>query len=168
MSMYHMQICTFVYTCGLYFSCLCDSVTFFRVSPFVGVHLQNDKPVLSPPHSHHLSSVCSGLVFQTQATITAGMTGQCSPLPVPSISVLNSQRWCYRHRPPCQTVYMKAGYPNLGSCACIQVPYLFESHFSSIKFILSDQSYYQLSLYLSLLSVWIRKKNLSFHCNHIL
>lgn len=30
-SVYHMQICTFVHTCELYFSCLCVSVTYFRV-----------------------------------------------------------------------------------------------------------------------------------------
>lgn len=87
--MYHMQICTFVYTCELYFSCLCVSVTYFRVRlllvftvssllhiPTIPVlyapgchHSWKDKPVLSAPHVPHLSFEFSALVLQTQATM---------------------------------------------------------------------------------------------------
>lgn len=56
--------------------------------------------------------------FMLQDAITPGRTSQCSPLPMSPISVLNSQRWSYRHRPPCQTVYIKPGDLNLGSSAC--------------------------------------------------
>lgn len=94
MSVYHMQICTFVYACELYFSCLCVSVTLesvfcwcsllalsstFPPSQFfmlrIGItdtgrhHSWKDRPVLSAPHVPHLSFEFSVLVLQTQATM---------------------------------------------------------------------------------------------------
>lgn len=98
-SVYHMQICTFVHTCELYFSCLCVSVTLesvfcwcsllewqssalssaFPLSQFcmlrIGItdtghhHCWNDRPVISSPHALHLSSEFLALVLQTQATM---------------------------------------------------------------------------------------------------